>query len=125
MRHYRVEDIVEAEVLPTAFALDPAFNLEDHAAKSFGSYQEDGEYEGVVWRFLPHAAERARRFEFHPRQRLEDQSDGSLIVRFEASGLLEMCWHLYAWGDAVEVLSPHNLATMVAAHRRADFASMP
>ncbi len=32
--------------------------------------------------------------------------DGSLLVRFEAAGHLEMAWHLYAWGDAVEVVKP-------------------
>ena len=125
VRHYRVEDIVEADVLATHFELEATFRLDDHASRSFGSYQRDEEYAEVVWRFLPKAAERARSFEFHPRQRLEPQSDGSLVVRFAASGLLEMCWHLYAWGDSVEVLAPPELALMVADHRRADFASLP
>ncbi|MFC7706210.1 hypothetical protein ACFQXB_18725 [Plastorhodobacter daqingensis] len=29
---------------------------------------------------------------------LEPQDDGSLVVRFEAAGWLEMTWHLYQWG---------------------------
>ena len=125
LRHYRVEEIVEAEVLPTGFVLDPGFRLDDHAARSFGSYQRDAEYGEVVWRFSPAAAARARQFEFHPGQALAPQDDGSLVVRFPASGLLEMCWYLYAWGDAVEVLAPPALADMVAGHRRGDFASLP
>jgi predicted DNA-binding transcriptional regulator YafY len=40
--------------------------------------------------------------------------DGSLIVRFRAGGDLEMAWHLYTWGDHVEVLEPKRLAKMVA-----------
>lgn len=32
--------------------------------------------------------------------------DDSLLVRFRAGGALEMSWHLYTWGDAVEVIEP-------------------
>ncbi len=56
---------------------------------------------------------------------LEPQSDGSLTVRFHAAGRLEMVWHLYQWGDKVEVLSPEALRDMVEGHRRSDFAAMP
>ncbi|MFC7699488.1 WYL domain-containing protein [Bradyrhizobium sp. GCM10028915] len=71
------------------------------------------------------AADHARTFVFHPAQVLEDQPDGSLIVRFKAAGHLEMCWHLYAWGDQVEVLAPMSLRRMVHPYRRSDFAALP
>ena len=125
LRHYRVEDIEGAEVLPESFALDAGFNLRAHSERAFGSYESDGEHGPVVWRFAPEAASRARRYEFHPTQVCEDQPDGSLMVRFEASGHLEMCWHLYMWGDKVEVLEPEPLRLMVKDHRRPDFPSMP
>jgi len=125
MRHFRVEDIREAEVLKTSFEVDPDFSLEEHATRGFGSYHDDDQYEEVVWRFSPTAAERARRFVFHPRQRFEAEDDGSLIVTFTASGHLEMCWHLYAWGTHVEVLAPPRLADMVRNFRRSDFLSLP
>ncbi|WP_205750760.1 YafY family protein [Brevundimonas sp. M20] len=125
LRHYRVEDIEAAEVLPDSFALDTDFSLRVHSERAFGSYESDGEHGPVVWRFTPEAARRARRYEFHPTQVFEDQPDGSLIVRFEASGHLEMCWHLYTWGDKVEVLEPESLRFMVKDHRRPDFPSMP
>ncbi len=32
-----------------------------------------------------------------------------------------MCWHLYQWGDAVEVLEPDDLGEMVEGYRRSDF----
>ncbi|PYF12704.1 WYL domain-containing protein [Rhodobacter viridis] len=79
----------------------------------------------MVWHFAPHAAERAAGFRFHPSQRLERQKDGSLIVRFEAAGWLEMAWHLYQWGDAVKVLEPEGQRARVEGHRRGDFSSMP
>jgi len=48
---------------------------------------------------------------------MEEQPDGSLTVRFRAGGDLEMAWHLYTWGNQVEVLEPKNLADMVRDHR--------
>jgi len=56
---------------------------------------------------------------------MERCKDGSLFVRFKASGHLEMAWHLYAWGAAVEVLAPAPLAEMTRDHRRTDFPSLP
>ena len=46
-------------------------------------------------------------------------------MRFEASGWLEMAWHLYQWGDSVEVLAPEDLRAMVEGHRRNDFEGLP
>lgn len=79
----------------------------------------------MVWRFAPEAAERASGFCFHPHQILEPQEDGSLLVRFKAAGWLEMTWHLYQWGDKVEVLAPKELRDMVHGYRRTDFSAMP
>ena len=104
--------------------MDPGFSLRRHAELGFGSYESEAEFGEVVWRFTPEAAPHARRYVFHPRQRLTELPDGSLEVSFEASGHLEMCWHLYSWGSAVEVVSPEPLRLMVEGHRR-DFAALP
>lgn len=125
MRLYRFDQVSEAELLAESFIRDPAFDLRAFAARSFGVYQNEQEYGEVVWRFEPGAAAQARQFEFHPDQTFEEQPDGSLIVRFRAAGHLEMCWHLYAWGDKVEVLAPERLRRMVDGHRRSDFGGMP
>jgi len=125
MRHYRLDRIDAARLEPASFARDPAFDLAAHAARAFGSFHADGEYAQVVWRFAPQAAPAAREFVFHPEQQMEDGSDGTLTVRFHASGHLEMAWHLYQWGDAVEVLAPAELRDLVAEHRRGDFPALP
>lgn len=118
LQHYRVEEISEAEVLQKSFELDPDFDIHRHAQKGFGSFENDAEHGPVVWRFSPEAAPHARRFVFHPTQKVEEEPDGSLLVRFMAAGHLEMCWHLYAWGSSVEVLQPAKLREMVHSHRR-------
>ena len=125
LRLFVVERIYGAIVTAVPFVRDPDFDLQAFAHCSFGVFQDPNEFAEVVWRFSPAAAERARGFEFHPSQVVEDQPDGSLIVRFWASGHLEMAWHLYMWGDAVEVLKPPELRDLVAGYQRSDFPSLP
>jgi predicted DNA-binding transcriptional regulator YafY len=125
VRNFRIDLIRDAEVLDESFALQDGFNITDYAARSFGVWQDPEQYGEVIWRFAPEAAERAAGFRFHPRQVLEAQDDGSLVVRFEAAGWVEMTWHLYQWGDKVEVIAPHALRAMVDGYRRSDFGAMP
>lgn len=125
LRHFVAERIERAELTGEVFERDPGFDIHAHARKAFGAFQNDSEFGEVIWKFKPDAAPHARTFLFHPAQILEDQSDGSLIVRFWASGHMEMCWHLYMWGDKVEVLAPEALRRMVETHQRSDFPSLP
>lgn len=124
-RHYRVEDIMEAQVQTRIFTYPDEFDLGEYATRAFGSYHHEAEYGEVIWKFSPEAADRAARFQFHPSQEIEHLDDGSMLVRFKASGHLEMSWHLYAWGDSVEVIKPADLAAMVHPYRRSDFAALP
>lgn len=125
LQHFRLDRITQARLDASSFARDPEFNLEAHAARAFGSYHADEEFGETVWRFSPAAAPVAREFIFHPLQQVTEGEDGSLTVRFAASGHLEMAWHLYLWGDAVEVLAPDRLRRMVQGHQRGDFPALP
>ncbi|MBY5462066.1 helix-turn-helix transcriptional regulator [Rhizobium leguminosarum] len=125
VRNFRIDLIHEAETLNESFALQTRFSIADYAAQSFGVWQDPEQYGEVVWRFVPEAAERAAGFRFHPHQMVEPQDDGSLIIRFHAAGWAEMTWHLYQWGDKVEVLAPEELRKMVEGYRRSDFVAMP
>jgi predicted DNA-binding transcriptional regulator YafY len=118
LRHYRLDRIAEAEVTDQWFARDPGFSLADHAARAFGAFQNEAEHGEVVWRFSAEAAERAAEWRFHPSQAATMLPDGRLEVRFVASGWLEMTWHLYCWGDAVEVVAPEGLKALVAESQR-------
>jgi predicted DNA-binding transcriptional regulator YafY len=125
IRRYRLDRISTITISERSFVKEPDFDLQMHSAKAFGSYYREEEYGPVVWQFSEEAAKVAREFEFHPEQIVEDTLDGGLIVRFCASGWLEMAWHLYTWGDGVTVLEPQELADLVKAHRRNDFPSFP
>ena len=110
-RLFSLANIEKVEPTTRVFTRRKGFSLQKFAERSFGAFQE--EPFNVVWRFSPNAAPDARQFLFHPTQRFEDQADGSLIVRFRAGGALEMCWHLFTWGDEVEVIEPRRLRTML------------
>ena len=62
---------------------------------------------------LPHGAEEALGWRFHPTQSVEAQEDGSVLVRFMAGGMRELAWHLFTWGDKVQILGPERLRTMM------------
>jgi predicted DNA-binding transcriptional regulator YafY len=62
-----------------------------------------------VWKFTPEVAADAKEFVFHPTQKIAEQPDGSLVVRFRAGGGLEMCWHLFTWGGHLSILGPKRL----------------
>ena len=125
LRHFRLDRIEDAEATEEWFARDANFSLADHAARAFGSFQDDSQHAEVVWRFAPRAADRAAEWRFHPRQTARRLEDGSLEVRFTAGGWLEMAWHLYRWGDSVEVLAPEALRRMVDGWQREDFDALP
>jgi predicted DNA-binding transcriptional regulator YafY len=104
----RLDRIDRLEVLEAvAASAPPEFDLRAFADRSFGIYQDA--VEDVVLRVRPHGAEDALGWRFHSSQTVEPQPDGSVLVRFRASGMLELAWHLFSWGDKLEVLAPDSL----------------
>ncbi len=125
LRRFRLDRIARAEITLEWFEKDKDFDLEAYAAQSFGSFHSDADVSRVVWRFSPAAAATAREFAFHPNQEMVEQEDGGLIVSFEASGLVEMAWHLYKWGDTVEVIEPAALRELVAGWQNDRISVLP
>lgn len=124
--HWRMDRIVQPVVSDRpARSMPEGFTIAHHARRCFGVFWNKEEYQDVEWRFAPRAATSAANWRFHPDQTLQHHSDGSLTVRFKASGHYEMAWHLYQWGDAVEVIAPVAVAELVEGHRREDFRVLP
>jgi predicted DNA-binding transcriptional regulator YafY len=105
--NWRLDRIVDLEVLETVAAPPEDFDLDAYAARSFGVFQE--EPQDIVLRVLPQAADEGRRWRFHPDQVLTEEADGSLTVRFRSGGLRELAWHLVTWRDAIEIIAPDSL----------------
>ena len=122
-RSWRLDRMSDLKVLDKPASPPEDFSLQAFADESFGIYH--GEIEDVVLRIAPERAEDALRWRFHSNQRVEQGADGVVTVSFRASGMLELAWHLFTWGDAVEIVSPQSLKTIMveelekalAAHR--------
>jgi len=92
------------------------FSLQAFADESFGIYHDAIEH--VRLRIGPGRAEDALRWRFHPNQIVSQEPDGSVLVSFRAGGMRELAWHLFTWGDAVEILSPPGLRQMMVEELR-------
>lgn len=111
VRLFALANIERVLTLTDYFTRDPGFSLQGYTKRSFGVFQE--EPFDVAWKFSPAVAEDVKNYVFHPTQVLSEEADGSVVVRFRAGGALEMVWHLFTWGDEVEILAPDHLIALM------------
>jgi predicted DNA-binding transcriptional regulator YafY len=112
-RNWRLDRIQDIAVLDRPAVRPAGFTLHDYADESFGIYRDGAE--DVVLRVTPEGAEDALRWRFHANQQIEPQPDGGVLVRFRASGMRELAWHLFTWGDKIAILAPPILReTMIS-----------
>jgi predicted DNA-binding transcriptional regulator YafY len=119
-RKWRLDLVTEVEVGDRPASPPPGFSLQAYADESFGIFHDTPE--DVVLRFRPDAARNALRWRFHARQDAAMQPDGTVIVRFRASGMRELAWHLFTWGEAVEIVSPPKLKDLLVEQLKAALA---
>ena len=112
MRLWRLDRVVSVDLLDRGFTRGADFDLMTYAAQSFGVFQEDPI--DVVLRFDAKATDDASSWLFHPSQRVERETDGTLTVRFRAGGVQEICWHLFTWGSNVTIVAPESLRLLMA-----------
>ena len=111
-RTWRLDRLAEVRVLAAPATPPAGFSLAAFVDRSFGIYQD--EVEDVRLRIRPHGAEEALGWRFHSTQQATPLPDGSVLVAFRASGMRELAWHLFSWGDKVEILGPQRLKDMMA-----------
>ena len=86
------------------------FDIKEYANTSFGVYHN--EIMKVELLFTPDVAEDVLNFNFHPTQKVKQNEDGSVTVKFKASGELEILWHIFKWGNNVKIVAPTKLKKM-------------
>ena len=111
-RTWRLDRIRDITVTQIAGSRPAGFTLQAFQERSFGIYQD--EVEEVRLLVHPHGAEEAMGWRFHPTQVLHPQPDGSVLASFHAGGMRELAWHLFTWGDKLEILGPERLKTVMA-----------
>jgi predicted DNA-binding transcriptional regulator YafY len=108
---YRLDRISSPRLSAEPGCVPGGFDLDDWLAQSFGIWREDAH--SIVLRILPEAAPRAREWQFHPRQTIEDLEDGGLLIRFSAGGLRELAEHLFQWAGELVIEGPEELKTVM------------
>ena len=112
IRTFRLDRMSDVRAEEGVSPPPPDFDLAAFASQSFGIYQD--QIEEVVLAVSPEGAAEARGWRWHPTQTLEDRPDGGVTVRFTASGMRELAWHLFSWGDQVEIVAPERLKAVMA-----------
>lgn len=112
-RTWRLDRVRDIAVSETPGARPADFSLQAFAERSFGIYQD--EVEEVLLRITPEGAAEALGWRFHSTQKMERQEDGGVLVTFHAAGMRELAWHLFTWGDKVQILAPERLKAMMRA----------
>lgn len=113
IRTFRLDRMSAVRAEPGVAAPPADFDLQAFASQSFGIYQDA--IEDVVLRVAPEGADEARAWRWHPTQTVEDRPDGSVLVRFRASGMRELAWHLFSWSGQVTIVQPERLKAVMAA----------
>lgn len=83
------------------------FDIKEYANRSFGVYQNKPMKVELL--FEQRVQEDVLNHNFHPTQKIKQNSDGTITVTFIASGTHEIIWHLFKWSDNVKLISPKNL----------------
>ena len=108
IKHWRLDRIRDLKLTDEVASAPVDFSLTEYAQASFGFFHE--EPEDVVLRVLKHGVDdNFERWQFHPKQTVEYEPDGSAIVRFRASGMLELAWHLFTWRNNIQIIHPQSL----------------
>lgn len=108
IKHWRLDRIRELKLTDDAGSPPADFSLTEYTQGSFGFFHQ--EPEDVVLRVMKHGIDdNFERWQFHPKQIVTYEADGSAIVRFRASGMLELAWHLFTWENKIQVIQPTSL----------------
>ena len=108
LKTFKASRIKNIELLEGKYFIkDEDFDIQEFCNRSFGIYLD--KIEEVVLQFSPETSDYVLNYHFHPTQIMEKQKDGSVIVKFKASGSFEIITELLKWRESVKIISPKSL----------------
>lgn len=112
VRWFRVDRIQQLELRSESFEIDPTFDRESHFADAF-QHEVGGVPRTIMIWFDARTAPYIRERRWHPTQQIEENPDGSLILRLVVRGLNEVKRWVLFYGKGARVLEPPELVEMM------------
>lgn len=114
IRQFALPRIRTFTVLKTEqFEVDPTFSLEKYLEASFQAEHGEEVVEVILY-CDAYQARYMRERMLHSTQEIDDNPDGSIIVRFRTGALAEVQRQILSYGSHVKVLAPMSLITAIA-----------
>jgi proteasome accessory factor B len=108
VRVYALNRIRLARDTRKSFNRPPNFKAEDYIDPNFGVFVNEGDAEIEVC-FTGQAAVKIQERSWHPGQRIEQHSDGTITLRFLTNQRSQLLFWVSQWGPEAEILSPPEL----------------
>jgi predicted DNA-binding transcriptional regulator YafY len=96
----------------TTFEIPADFDVNDYLSSAWGSYAYE-KTELVKLRFNPKVTRAIKETAWHPSQKIEVQSDGSMIMTLNVQNTIDFRSWILGKGEDVEVLEPESLRQQI------------
>lgn len=113
MRHWKLDRFKKATALDLWFQPQADFDLEKHVGQSVGIFASDEPTEYSI-RISAYAAPWVLEDPWHPRQHVERQDDGGIVLTVQAAHELEIIPRVLSLGPDAEVLAPESCRDKMA-----------
>ncbi|HWQ26322.1 MAG TPA: WYL domain-containing protein [Chlorobaculum sp.] len=94
------------------FTIPKSFSLENYLDNSFDQIHESKIHD-VTIRFTPYQAQWIREHRWHSTQKIEEHTDGSLILKMQVGALEAVKRWVMRYGSEAEALEPQELREMI------------
>jgi len=114
IRTFSLARMENVALLKESFRIPDDFDFTRLSGSHFGVHWSDNEYQ-VKIRFDQGVAGYIRERRWHPTQRLDENSDGSVVLSLTVNHLLELKRWILSWGDTAQVLAPPDFVADIQA----------
>jgi predicted DNA-binding transcriptional regulator YafY len=114
VRTFHIGRIRQLDFTKTNYRIPKNFSLERYLGDGWRFISDRGPTYEVRVRFGETVAKNVKEVIWHPRQKTNLNTDGTLDFRLRTKGLKEMSWWILGYGEQAEVISPPKLRKLVA-----------
>jgi proteasome accessory factor B len=113
MRHFKLDRLLNIEVLPQRFEVPKSFDMRAYLEKSFGIFSPTGRTFLIKIQFAPTVAGTVRESRWHRSQEIIENEDGSLMLKLKLGNLEEIKSWVMGFGCLARVLEPRELVEAI------------